>query len=98
MQINPGLSITKLTANHLQIGSGYRALEITGISQPIGAYLQRLRQGIPDGHEPQVAAECEVSQVDFALLMSKLAPLLVSTPFTDSAVTSSDQDHRGSLT
>lgn len=98
MQINPGLSITKLTANQLQIGSGYRALEITGISQPIGAYLQRLRQGIPDGQEPQVAAECEVSQVDFALLMSKLAPLLVSTPFTDSAVTSSDQDHRGSLT
>lgn len=97
MQINPGLSVTKLAANHLQIGSGHRGLELAGINQQVEAYLQSLRQGIPDGQESQVAADCEVSQSDFELLMIKLAPLLVSTPFADSPVTSSDQDHRGSL-
>lgn len=97
MQINPGLSITKLAANHLQIGSGHRGLELAGLNKQAAMYLHWLRQGIPDGQEAQVAADCDVSPVDFELLMRKLAPLLVSTPFADSAVTSFDQDHRGSL-
>ena len=97
MQINPGLSVTKLAANELQIGSGHRGLELSGINRQVEAYLKLLHQGIPDGQESQVATDCAVSAADFELLMSKLAPLLVSTPFADSAVTSSDQDHRGSL-
>lgn len=97
MQINPGLSVTQLGANRVQIGSGYRSLELVGISRPVATYFQRLRRGIPDGQESQVAADCDVAQVDFELVMSKLAPLLVSTPFEDSGVSSSDQDHRGSL-
>lgn len=97
MQINPGLSVTQLSTNHLQIGSGYRALELTGMSQPVRAYLRHLRDGIPDGEEEQVAFDCQVSNADFDRLTSALAPLLVSTPFHDSSVISSDQDHRGSL-
>lgn len=97
MQINPGLSITFLSPTHIQIGSGYRALELTGINQTVGSYLQRLREGIPDGTEHDVASEHHVSAADFELVMSKLAPLLVSTPFDDSSVLSLDQDHRGSL-
>src|SRR5699024_10523455 len=97
MQINPGLSVTKLAANQLQIGSGHRGLELSGINRQVQAYLKLLHQGIPDGQESQVATDCAVSAADFELLMSKLAPLLVSTPFADSAVTSSDPDHRVSL-
>src|SRR5699024_9316082 len=112
MQINPGLSVTKLAANQLQIGSGHRGLELSGINRQVQAYLKLLHQGIPDevqaylkllhqgipdGQESQVATDCAVSAADFELSMSKLAPLLVSTPFADSAVTSSDPDHRGSL-
>lgn len=97
MQINPGLSVTQFNANHMQIGSGYRALELTGMTAQVNAYLQRLRAGIPDGLEPEVAEECQVPKVEFELLSSKLAPLLMSTPFSDSSVYSSDQDHRGSL-
>ena len=97
MQINPGLSITQLGAKHLQIGSGYRALELTGITEPIRTYLGHLRAGIPDGQEHQIAEQCHVSKADFHLVMTKLAPLLVSTPFETNFVTTTDQEHRGSL-
>lgn len=97
MQINPGLSVIQRAANHIQIGSGYRALELTGMSSSVTTYLQCLREGIPDGQEVHVATDCSVSPADFRLLMRKLAPLLVSTPFEDSFVTSADQDHRASL-
>lgn len=97
MQINPGLSVTQLSPTHIQLGSGYRTLELTGISQPVATYLQCLREGIPDGAERDVALECRVTALDFELLMAELAPLLVSTPFEDSSVISVDQDHRGSL-
>lgn len=97
MQINPGLSFTNLSAAHLQIGSGYRALELTGVSQQVRAFLERLREGIADGQERQVAAACQVSETDLDLLISRLAPLLVSTPAKEHFVVSSDQDHRGSL-
>lgn len=97
MQINPGLSITPLGPNHLQIGSGYRALELTGISEPIRTYLGHLRNGIPDGQERQIAEQCQVTKPDFEVMMTKLAPLLVSTPFETSFVKTTDQEHRGSL-
>ena len=97
MQINPGLSFTRLSPTHIQIGSGYRALELSGVSSPVRRFLQHLRDGIPDGHERHVAQECEVADIDFELIMTKLSPLLVSTPAQDQFVISSDQDHRGSL-
>ncbi|HIW47508.1 MAG TPA: ThiF family adenylyltransferase [Candidatus Yaniella excrementigallinarum] len=97
MQINPGLSITRLGSKHLQIGSGYRALELTGITEPIRTYLGHLHDGIPDGQEHKIAEQCQVSKADFDLMMTKLAPVLVSTPFETSFVTTTDQEHRGSL-
>lgn len=97
MQINPGLSFTELSTNHLQIGSGYRALELTGVRQSVRTFIQHLRDGIADGDEYRVAAECQVSEFDCHLLLTKLAPLLVSTPAEDHFVVSVDPDHRGSL-
>ena len=97
MQINPGLSFTHLSATHIQIGSGYRALELTGVSRPIFAFLSRLREGIADGEEYLVAKQYEVSEMDCHLLLTKLAPLLVATPAEEHFVVSADPDHRGSL-
>src|SRR5699024_10569677 len=97
MQINPGLSITRLGSKHLQIGSGYRALELTGITEPIRTYLGHLHDGIPDGQEHKIAEQYQVSKADFDLMMTKLASLLVSTPFETSFVTTTHQEHPGSL-
>lgn len=97
MQINPGLSFSQLSASHLRIGSGFRALELTGVNEPVRNFIQRLRQGIPDGDEQRVAKVCQVPQLDCHLLLSKLSPVLVSTPAKEHFVISSDQDHRGSL-
>lgn len=97
MQINPGLSFTQLSATHIQIGSGYRALELTGVSLPVLTFLSRLREGIADGDEYLVAKQSEVSEMDCHLLLTKLAPLLVATPAEEHFVISADPDHRGSL-
>ena len=97
MQINPGLSFTQLSVTHFQIGSGYRALELTGVTQPVRTFLHRLREGIADGEEYVVAKDCQVSEVDCHLLLSKLAPVLVSTLDRNHFVISADPDHRGSL-
>ena len=97
MQINPGLSFAQLSPTHLQIGSGYRALELTGVSQPVRTFIQCLRDGIADGDEHKVATECQVSELDCHLILTKLAPLLVSTPAKEHFVISADPDHRGSL-
>lgn len=97
MQINPGLSFTQLAATHFQIGSGYRALELTGVTQPVLAFLHQLREGIADGEEYLVAQHYQVSEVDCHLLLTKLAPVLVSTPEQDHFVISVDPEHRGSL-
>lgn len=97
MQINPGLSFTQLAATHFQIGSGYRALELTGVTQPVLTFLHRLRDGIADGEEYLVAQHHQVSEIDCHLLLTKLAPVLVSTPQQDHFVMSADPDHRGSL-
>lgn len=97
MQINPGLSFTPLTPTHIQIGSGYRAYELTGVNGAVLRFLHRLRDGIIDGQEYRVATECHVTEFDCQLLMTRLAPVLVSTPTEDYFVVSSDPDHRGSL-
>ncbi|NWN88911.1 MAG: hypothetical protein HLX51_10290 [Micrococcaceae bacterium] len=97
MQINPGLSYTRLSPTHVQIGSGYRALELSGVSTHVRKFLQHLRDGIPDGHERHIAQESKVSELDFELIMAKISPLLVSTPAQDHFVVSTDQEHRGSL-
>lgn len=97
MQINPGLSFTHISANHIQIGSGYRAREVTGASDAVTNFLQRLRTGIVDGDEYQIAKQCQLSEADCHLLLTKLAPLLLSTPQAEHFVVSADPDHRGSL-
>lgn len=97
MQINPGLSFTQRSTSHFQIGSGYRALELTGVSPAVDAFLQRLRHGIVDGQEYLVAKECQVAEVDCHMLLTKLAPLLVATPDMEDFVVSEDPDHRASL-
>ena len=95
MQINPGLSFAQLSPTHLQIGSGYRALELTGVSQPVRTFIQCLRDGIADGDEHKVATECQVSELDCHLILTNLAPLLVTTPAKEHFVISADPDHRG---
>lgn len=97
MQINPGLSFTQLAATHFQIGSGYRALQLTGVTHPVQTFLNQLREGIVDGEEYPVAKQCQVSEIDCHLLLTKLAPVLVSTPEQDDFVRSADPDHRASL-
>src|SRR5690625_7678339 len=97
MQINPGLSFSQLSASHLRIGSGFRALELTGVSEPVRSFIQRLQQGIPDGDEQRVAKAGQVPELDCHLLLSKLSPVLVSTPGEEHVVISADQDHRASL-
>jgi hypothetical protein len=97
MQINPGLSFTQPSASHIQIGSGYRARELTGVSQAVQNFLHRLRDGIVDGEEALVARECQVTEAECHMLLTQLAPLLVSTPEARDFVVSADPDHRGSL-
>ena len=97
MQINPGLSITNVSQSHMQLGSGFRALELTGLSQPVVDFIDALRTGIVDGHEYRVAKQCEVTEFDCHVLLTKLRPVLVSTPTEEFFVRSQDPDHRGSL-
>lgn len=97
MQINPGLSVTHVSATHIQIGSGFRALELTGVTKPVADFIHRLSAGVIDGTEHHVAQQCQVNEFDGHVLLTKLRPVLVSTPSPDSFVRSRDQDHRGSL-
>jgi|SRR5690625_391168 len=97
MQINPGLSFTQLSPTEVQVGSGYRALELTGASPNVLTFLRYLREGIPDGEEYLVARQCRVSEVECHLLLTQLAPVLMSTPVEENFVISADPDHRGSL-
>lgn len=97
MQINPGLSVLQVSATHVQIGSGFRALELTGLSPSVHAFIGRLRSGVLDGHEAQVARDCDVNALDTSVLLAQLKPVLVSTPSVEHFVNSDDQDHRGSL-
>ncbi len=97
MQINPGLSVTHVSASHIQIGSGFRALELTGITGPVVDFIRHLRSGVVDGHEYQVAKQCQLNEFDYHLLLTRLRPVLVSTPGPEFFVYSEDPDHRGSL-
>lgn len=97
MQINPGLSVTQVSATHIQIGTGFRALELTGVTKPVVQFIHRLRSGIIDGTELQVARNCQINEFDCHILLTKLRPVLMSTPTAEFFVRSEDQDHRGSL-
>ena len=67
------------------------------MTHPVRTFLHQLRQGIADGEEYTVAKHYQVSEMDCHLLLTKLAPVLVSTPEQDDFVISADPDHRGSL-
>lgn len=95
MQINPGLSFNQLSSSTVRIGSGYRAVQISGITPPIQEFLEHLQQGVPDGQELDVVEQLDDLTVEE--LLHQLAPVLVSTPTPDDFVISTDQDHRSSL-
>src|SRR5699024_12760075 len=97
MQINPGLSYTRISRSHIQIGSGFRALTISGVSEPVSRFLDRLRDGIPDGHEHKQAQSVGLTELETHTLLFHLGPVLVATPEKEDYVKSVDQDHRGSL-
>ncbi|MFD6814824.1 hypothetical protein [Enteractinococcus coprophilus] len=97
MQINPGLSITHVSESHIQLGSGFRALELTGVTRPVADFIHELRSGIIDGKELEVAKQCQVTEFDCHVLLTRLRPVLVSTPTPEFFVRSEDPDHRGSL-
>lgn len=97
MQINPGLSVTPVSDTSIQIGSGFRALELTGVTSPVADFIHHLRTGVIDGTEQHVAQQCQVNEFDCHVLLTKLRPVLVSTPTPEFFVRSEDPDHRGSL-
>lgn len=97
MQINPGLSITYVSESHIQLGSGFRALELTGVTKPVADFIDALRIGIIDGYEYHAAQQCQVPEFDCHVLLTRLRPVLVSTPTEEFFVRSEDPEHRGSL-
>ena len=73
------------------------ALELTGVTKPVADFIEALRIGIIDGYEYHTAQQCQVPEFDCHVLLTRLRPVLVSTPTEEFFIRSQDPDHRGSL-
>ncbi|WHS28370.1 ThiF family adenylyltransferase [Auritidibacter ignavus] len=92
MQINPGLSFVKISAGLVQIGSGERSLQISGVTPQVTALLEKLRRGIPDGSEPRHGKQAGLSTQETWRLISTLDPVLLNSPAEPSPEPSTDCD------
>ncbi|HEY4615748.1 MAG TPA: hypothetical protein VIG75_09820, partial [Citricoccus sp.] len=76
MRLNPGLSLVRLTDDTVQIGSGARSTQVSGCSPAVLAFLDRLREGIEDGLEPDAVRECGLDPGQARALVSSLGGFL----------------------
>lgn len=76
MRLNPGLSLVRLTDDTVQIGSGARSTQLSGCSPAVLAFLDRLREGIEDGLEPDAVRACGLDPGQARALVSSLEGFL----------------------
>ncbi|MDI3331960.1 MAG: ThiF family adenylyltransferase [Micrococcus sp.] len=76
MRLNPGLSLVRLAPDTIQIGSGTRSTQLSGCSPGVLEFLDRLRDGIEDGREPEAVRSCGLDPAEARALVASLQGFL----------------------
>lgn len=76
MRLCPGLTLLQIAADTVQIGSGSRSVQLSGITEVDLHYLDRLERGIPDGEEAEAARSCGIDPARVRRLESALTGFL----------------------
>lgn len=80
MQLNPGLSVTQVSEDVVQIGSGRRSIQLQGCSPAVLSFVERMRAGVADGTESAAARSAGLDPAHCRELLQELSPLLRWAP------------------
>ncbi|WP_141653643.1 ThiF family adenylyltransferase [Arthrobacter koreensis] len=80
MRINPGIYVLDLGPDRRQFGLGEGALLLAGLTPGDHAFINALRQGVPDGAEPAAGAAAGLDGQRQEQLLRVLAPVLLAQP------------------